>query len=113
MKRKFFIGGAALLFAAATLFNMSFLTGNNAGDVSMQSIAIMAKAGKEYPHYGSYGRDMMDCSMTFQYDGETRVCYKGICLPIEVNGEVTISCTNCAWDCNKDGANNTCDPESC
>jgi len=47
MKRKFFIGGAALLFAAATLFNMSFLTGNNAGDVSMQSIAIMAKAQPE------------------------------------------------------------------
>ena len=44
MKRKFFIGGAALLFAAATLFNMSFLTGNNAGDASLESIAVMARA---------------------------------------------------------------------
>jgi|SRR5690554_3188019 len=49
MKRKFFIGGAALLFAAATLFNMSFLTGNNARDASLESIAVMARAWNELP----------------------------------------------------------------
>jgi len=70
MKRKFFIGGAALLFAAATLFNMSFLTGNNAGDVSLESIAVMAKAQSEskilvgtvhYPEEGDANYEEVKC----------------------------------------------------
>lgn len=47
MKKKSFIGGAALLFAAVTVFNMNLLQSNKAGDVSLDAIAVMAQAQKE------------------------------------------------------------------
>lgn len=47
MKKKLFIGGTALLFAAVTVFNMNLLQSNKAGDVSLDAIAVMAQAQKE------------------------------------------------------------------
>jgi hypothetical protein len=47
MKKRIFLGGAALLFAAATAFNMNMLQGNSVGDVSLDAIAVMARANGE------------------------------------------------------------------
>ncbi len=47
MKKKIFLGGAALLFAAVTVFNMNMLQTNKAGDVSLEAIAVMAQAQSE------------------------------------------------------------------
>jgi hypothetical protein len=44
MKKKFLIGGAALLFAAVTALNMNLLQSNKAGDMSLDAIAVMAQA---------------------------------------------------------------------
>ena len=47
MKKKIFIGIAMSLFAVATVFNISILNGNDAGDVSLDAIEVMAKAEAE------------------------------------------------------------------
>jgi len=47
MKRKFFIGIAMSLFAVATVFNMNIAEQGNAGDVSLDAIAVMAQAEAE------------------------------------------------------------------
>ena len=47
MKKKIFLGGAALLFAAVTVFNMNMLQTNKAGDVSLEAIMIMQQAESE------------------------------------------------------------------
>lgn len=44
MKKKIFFGVATLFFAVATMFNLSMLQGRSAGDVSLESIAVMAQA---------------------------------------------------------------------
>lgn len=50
MKKKIFFGVATLFFAVATMFNLSMLQGRSAGDVSLESIAVMAQAmsGEEF-----------------------------------------------------------------
>jgi hypothetical protein len=47
MKKKFFIGIAMSLFAVATVFNMNLSEQNNAGDVSLDAIEVMAEAEAE------------------------------------------------------------------
>ena len=47
LKKKVFIGMATMLFAVATVFNMSMLNENGAGDVSLDAIQLMAKAEAE------------------------------------------------------------------
>jgi len=44
MKKKVIFAVATGLFALATVFNMNVLQTNNAGDVSLESIAVMAQA---------------------------------------------------------------------
>ncbi|HTO15245.1 MAG TPA: hypothetical protein VLZ83_05725 [Edaphocola sp.] len=47
MKKKVIFAVATGLFALATVFNMNVLQSNNAGDVSLESIAVMAQANDE------------------------------------------------------------------
>ncbi|URW80346.1 hypothetical protein [Xiashengella succiniciproducens] len=47
MKKKIILASATVLFAVATMFNMNMLQGNSVGDVSLESIALMAKASGE------------------------------------------------------------------
>ena len=47
MKKKIIIASAIVLFAVATVFNMNLLQSNNAGDISLESIAVMAHAQRE------------------------------------------------------------------
>jgi hypothetical protein len=44
MKKKLFFGVATFIFGVATVFNMNMLQSSNAGDVSLESIAVMAQA---------------------------------------------------------------------
>ncbi|HTO16052.1 MAG TPA: hypothetical protein VLZ83_09785 [Edaphocola sp.] len=48
MKKKVIFAVATGLFALAMVFNMNVLQLNNAGDVSLESIAVMAQAQTEY-----------------------------------------------------------------
>ncbi|HTO16394.1 MAG TPA: hypothetical protein VLZ83_11525 [Edaphocola sp.] len=45
MKKKVIFAVATGLFALATVFNMNVLQSNNAGDVSLDAITVMAQAG--------------------------------------------------------------------
>jgi hypothetical protein len=47
MKKKFLIGGAALLFAAVTALNMDLLQSNKARDVSLENMISTANANSE------------------------------------------------------------------
>ncbi|MBN2259671.1 MAG: hypothetical protein JW702_03965 [Clostridiales bacterium] len=47
MKKKIIIASATVLFAVATVFNMNLLQGNSVGDVSLESIEVMAQAQAE------------------------------------------------------------------
>lgn len=113
MRKKIFFASATVLFALMTIFSTNIDQKTNNGNTSLENIIIMASANPEYPHYGSYGRDTWDCSTTITVTAGTTVCWKGICIDSEFGGTYEVSCTNCAWDCNTNGANNTCDPESC
>lgn len=44
MKKKIIFAIATSFFAVATVYNMNLLQSSNAGDVSLESIAIMAQA---------------------------------------------------------------------
>ena len=46
-KKKVLMGIAAGLFAVVTVFNMGMLNENNAGDVSLDAVAVMAQAHPE------------------------------------------------------------------
>jgi hypothetical protein len=55
MKKKIFIGIAMSLFAVATVFNMNISEQSEAGDVSLDAIAVMAQArDTEGPMYRDY-----------------------------------------------------------
>lgn len=47
MKKKVIFAVATGLFALATVFNMNVLQSKNAGDVSLESITVMAQASGE------------------------------------------------------------------
>jgi hypothetical protein len=47
LKQKAIIGMVASFFAVATVFNMSMLNENNAGDVSLDAIMVMTEAEAE------------------------------------------------------------------
>lgn len=105
-----FTGIAAVV--ALLSFNIQLF--DDQSKITLDNLANVANAqDTEYPHYGSYGRTMMDCSATVVIGSSGQVCAYGICVDGEAGAEVTISCTNCAWDCNTSGANNTCDPADC
>jgi hypothetical protein len=55
MKKKLIFAVATGLFAVATVFNMNVLQSNNAGDVSLDAIAVMAQAQSEIPEVTVYG----------------------------------------------------------
>ena len=51
MKKKVIFAVATGLFALAMVFNMNVLQSKNAGDVSLESIAVMAQAnGESWPN---------------------------------------------------------------
>ncbi|HTO15415.1 MAG TPA: hypothetical protein VLZ83_06575 [Edaphocola sp.] len=50
MKKKVIFAVATGLFALAMVFNMNVLQSNSAGDVSLESIAVMAQAQNEFPN---------------------------------------------------------------
>jgi hypothetical protein len=77
------------------------------------TLGKIAFADPEYPHYGNYGRDYQNCSITATATANGTITWHGITIPVTANVEFSLSCTNCAWDCNANGANNTCDPENC
>ena len=54
LKKKVIFGMVAGFFAVATVFNMSLLNDNGAGDVSLDAIAVMAEAGGESGGYDCY-----------------------------------------------------------
>ena len=54
MKKKIIIASATVLFAVATVFNMTLLQGNSVGDVSLDAIAVMAQAQNESGGGGGY-----------------------------------------------------------
>lgn len=54
MKKKVIFAVATGLFALATVFNMNVLQSNSAGDVSLESIAVMAQANLEGGHTATY-----------------------------------------------------------
>ncbi len=56
MYKKILFGSIALLFAAASAFNIGLLQTQDAGDISLDAIAIMAQAqGNELPEVTVYG----------------------------------------------------------
>jgi hypothetical protein len=67
MKRKIFFAIATGFFAVATVFNMNMVQGNSAGDVSLEAIALMARAFTEDPN-------QLD---GYKYSVEKRCCDSG------------------------------------
>lgn len=51
MKKKMFFAIATGFFAVATVLNMNILQANSAGDVSLESIAVMAQAQSEFTKF--------------------------------------------------------------
>ncbi len=47
MKRKIIFGSIAILFAAASAFNIGLIQTQDAGDISLDAITIMAQANNE------------------------------------------------------------------
>jgi hypothetical protein len=114
MKNKTSIIIASFIFIVTLVINVQSKTElSRLSELTISSINQAFAVDPEYPHYGNYGRDLFDCSYTATATANGSVTYKGITIPVTANVEFTISCTNCAWDCNADGANTTCDPESC
>ena len=78
MKKKLIIASATVLFALATVFNMNLLQGNNAGDITLDAIEVMAQAQAEdstlYHYVKVYswpdGRKLVDC----REPGGTKKC---------------------------------------
>ena len=85
MKKKIIFAVATGFFAVATVFNMNLLQGNSAGDVSLDAIAVMAKAQSEGGgdknnsnwgglfHYPEKGGDPKKCTLWAKYDGSGNV----------------------------------------
>ncbi|HTO15831.1 MAG TPA: hypothetical protein VLZ83_08670 [Edaphocola sp.] len=77
MKKKVIFAVATGLFALATVFNMSVLQSNSAGDVSLESIAVMAQAN------GESSGNSATCYSTYQdgnfLQGSTNIFICGIC----------------------------------
>jgi hypothetical protein len=113
MKKKTSIIIASFIFIATLVIN--FQSKNEQSKFSELTISTIKQAftDPEYPHYGSYGRDYQNCSTTLHVSGSGTVTWHGISVDYTSSGDISLSCTNCAWDCNANGANNTCDPENC
>ena len=81
MKKKIIIASATVLFAVATMFNMNLLQGNSVGDVSLESIAVMAQAQEEYISSGGGHTVTYECYdapvwYSAQNDESTRMHYR-------------------------------------
>jgi hypothetical protein len=73
MKKKVIFAIATGLFVVATVFNMNVLQTNNACDVSLESIAVMAQAEKEsaWKAFTNSVKDWWDSNI---YDCKPRKC---------------------------------------
>ena len=66
MKKKIISAIATGFFAVVTMFNMNMLQANSTGDVSLESIAIMAQANLEGDEDGSQEVDMKVEEVTYK-----------------------------------------------
>ncbi|TCO07330.1 hypothetical protein EV194_109149 [Natronoflexus pectinivorans] len=78
MKKKLIFAIATGFFAVATVLNMNVLPGHNAGDVSLDSIAVMAQAqGDESSNKSSNRRCVIwdgECWPTLSEDPDWPAC---------------------------------------
>jgi hypothetical protein len=86
MKRKIFFAIATGFFAVATVFNMNMIQAINAGEVSLDAIAVMAQAQKEDTSVNHF-----DCN-----------CYPCTVAPRQ-RGMVLIKFYSEGSNCNSDG----------
>jgi len=116
MKNKTVIIISSFILIATIVIN--FQSNSEQGSFSGISLNELSQAFagdpvEEHPHYGSYGTSRFDCSATLSVTGSGTITWMGMDIDYDGTQEIEVSCTNCAWDCNTDGANNTCDPRSC
>ena len=85
MKKKIIIASATVLFAVATVFNMTLLQGNSVGDVSLESIEIMVNAHGELTNAANIGYYYIRCTngtYILRCGGGTAYCqaaWQGFC----------------------------------
>ncbi len=107
MKRKIIFGSIALLFAAASAFNIGLLQTRDAGDISLDAITIMAQAqgGENCNSCGGY--EMLHCKWVTEY-----VKFDSDGKKIVVARQKS-SCRNCAYTCDSTRDGNCTKPELC
>ena len=115
MKNKLSILIASFILIATLTINFQDKVENNRSSrISISTLnTALAIDPPEYPHYGNYGRDYHDCSITATATADGSFTWHGITIPVKANVQFSLSCTNCAWDCNSNGANTTCNPADC
>ena len=83
MKKKVIFAVATGLFALAMVFNMNVLQSNNAGDVSLESIAVMAQAN------GESSGNSATCYSTYKevgwLGGGTNIFRCGVCTNVKAS----------------------------
>jgi purine-nucleoside phosphorylase len=101
MKNKIFIGTAMSLFAVVTVINMNISQQNRSGDISLESIAIMARAQNENEENGVETKIEYDETHTSEYTFTTE------------EGEKVCTSTIRQWGVSCEGTGNvSCSPVS-
>ena len=100
LKKKVIFGMIAGLFAVATVFNMSILNENGAGDVSLDDIAVMAQAqlGENPGDETKYIVSMCSCSKGTG-DSYTICNFKTTCTPHELGSTSSCTSSSCLSGC--------------
>ncbi|HTO16427.1 MAG TPA: hypothetical protein VLZ83_11690 [Edaphocola sp.] len=92
MKKKVIFAVATGLFALAMVFNMNVLQSNNTGDVSLESIAVMAQANGES---GGGHANICDPIWKVTYTGSVGTGNVGAQVTCETGGSYI--CPICFW----------------
>ncbi|MGQ1947701.1 hypothetical protein ACT3CD_11445 [Geofilum sp. OHC36d9] len=96
MKKKIIFAVATGLFALATIFNMNVLQSNNAGDLSLEAIAVMAQAQDELsgvvPSYEAEQQRLKDLMSNewytdFYMPAWLAECTLSICDDLDITGD--------------------------
>ncbi len=82
MSKKIIFGSIAILFAAATVFNINLLQNKNAGDISLDALTIMAQAENGENCNSCVVYEMVDCKwvtvyVKFDSDGKKGIVSRG------------------------------------
>ena len=77
MKKKIIFAVATGFFAVATVVNMNMLQGNSAGDVSLESIEVMALANGEV-QVGPFCSYVCECTCFVDVQGLTTIKLLGV-----------------------------------